>query len=309
MSCCPTRPAHGNAAPPPAAPTPGAAAARAEGAVPLPGGRARIGTSDPALPMDGEGPSRTVRLKPFSIERCAVTTRRFAAFVQETGHVTDAERFGWSYVFHLFLADPGRHPALPGAEWWRAVDGADWRAPEGPYSDISDRGDHPVTHVSHRDAAAFAAWAGGRLPTEAEWEYAAQGGLTGARFPWGEAEPDDTDHLPCNIWQGRFPAENSAADGYAGTAPAESFQPNGYGLFNMVGNTWEWTADRFRIRSLRKEARSQARSLGQEERYVIKGGSYLCHRSYCYRYRIAARSSNTPDSTTGHAGFRMAYSL
>lgn len=310
MSCCPTRPTGGpTQTPAPPAGAVGPAFAHAENVVHLPGGKARIGTSDTILPMDGEKPPRTVRLKPFAIERCAVTVDRFAAFIDETGYETDAERFGWSYVFHLFLDDPNRHAPLPGVEWWRAVDGADWRAPEGPGSDVSERGDHPVTHISHHDANAFAAWAGGRLPTEAEWEHAAQGGRTGARFPWGDAEPDDTDHLPCNIWQGRFPTKNTAADGYSGTAPAESFAPNGFGLFNMIGNTWEWTADRFRIRSLRKDARTHAHTLGPEERYVIKGGSYLCHRSYCYRYRIAARSSNTPDSTTGHAGFRLAYSL
>jgi formylglycine-generating enzyme required for sulfatase activity len=249
-----------------------------------------------------------LRVKPFAIERCAVTVDRFAAFVADTGHVSDAEHFGWSYVFHLFLDSTDGCPPLPGAEWWRAVKGATWQAPEGPGSDVANRGDHPVTHVSYRDATAFADWAGGRLPTEPEWEHAAQGGRTGARYPWGDKEPDDTDHHPCNIWQGRFPQENTGADGHVGTAPAESFAPNGYGLFNMVGNTWEWTSDRFRIRSLRKDARHQANTLGKEVRYVVKGGSYLCHRSYCYRYRIAARSSNTPDSTTGHTGFRLAYS-
>ena len=280
---------------------------RSEGVVQLPGGRARIGTSDTILPMDGEKPPRMQRVGPFAIEQCAVTAKRFAAFVADTGYVTDAEVYGWSYVFHLFLQHPERHLPLHGVEWWRNVGGAMWNAPEGPGSDLTDRLDHPVTHVSHRDALAFAAWAGGRLPTEAEWEYAAQGGLTGARYPWGDKDPDDTKHMPCNIWQGDFPDENTGADGYVATAPAKSYAPNGYGLFNMVGNTWEWTEDRFRIRSLHKAAREHAKMLGNELRYVVKGGSYLCHQSYCYRYRIAARSSNTPDSTTGHTGFRLVY--
>jgi len=308
MSCCPSRPHSGRTDKGPAPPARAAAREdRSVDAVQLPGGRAQVGTSDKILPMDGERPPRWVRLKPFAIERCAVTVDRFAAFLAETGHVTDAERFGWSYVFHLFLDDPARHAPLPGAEWWRAVEGAAWNAPEGPGSDVLERKEHPVTHVSHNDARAFAQWAGGRLPTEAEWEYAAQGGLTGARYPWGDREPDDSGFFPCNIWQGRFPELNAGADGHIGTAPAESFAPNGFGLYNMVGNAWEWTNDLFRIRSLRKDARNQAHAFDAELSYVVKGGSYLCHRSYCYRYRIAARSSNTPDSTTGHTGFRMAY--
>ena len=236
-----------------------------------------------------------------------MTNDRFAAFVAATRYVTEAERFGWSFVFHLFLSDPARHAPLPGAEWWRKVDGATWRAPEGPGSDIGDRGDHPVTHVSWNDAQAFATWAGGRLPTEAEWERAAQGGLENPRYPWGDRHPEETGFTPCNIWQGAFPLRNTGADGYRGTAPARSYAPNGYGLYNMAGNVWEWTADRFRIKSMSRDAQAHKAALGNELRYLTKGGSYLCHDSYCFRYRIAARSSNTPDSSTGHTGFRLVY--
>ena len=162
-------------------------------------------------------------------------------------------------------------------------------------------------HVSWSDAAAFAAWAGGRLPTEAEWEHAAKGGDDGARFPWGAEEPTDTVAGLCNIWQGDFPHRNSVADGFAGTAPADAFRPNGFGLFNMCGNVWEWCADPFRVRSLSGAAKARNRAATAERERVMKGGSYLCHRSYCYRYRIAARSGRSPDTSAGHTGFRVAY--
>lgn len=310
MTCCPSR--FGPSAPARSAKeglARDATDAVPDDAVRLPGGRTTVGTNDSILPRDGEKPARVVRVRPFAIDRAAVTVARFRDFVAATGYQTEAERYGWSFVFHGFLRDPDRHAPLPRADWWRAVDGATWAHPEGPHSNTDGREDHPVTHVSHTDALAFAAWAGGRLPTEAEWEHAAQGGLNGAKFPWGDVEPDDTDHLPCNIWQGRFPISNTGADGYLGTAPARSYAPNGYGLFNMVGNAWEWTSDPFRIRSLSKAAKAVRAAVAGETRFVVKGGSYLCHRSYCYRYRIAARSSNTPDSTTGHTGFRLAYSV
>nr|BAH89546.1 hypothetical protein [uncultured bacterium] len=246
-------------------------------------------------------------LKPFSIDATAVTIGRFERFVRDTGYVTEAERFGWSYVFFALMNDPDSFSALPGLEWWRKVDGATWRTPEGPESDIDGRAEYPVTHVSWNDATAFASWAGGRLPTEAEWEFAAAGGLQGARFPWGNDEPDDASFQPCNIWQGSFPDRNTVADGYLGTAPVESFAPNGFGLYNMVGNTWEWTVDRFRIKSVSKAAERLNTLARKSGARVIKGGSYLCHKSYCYRYRIAARTSSTPDSTTGHMGFRLCY--
>lgn len=275
--------------------------------VALEGGRFLMGTNDRILPQDGEHPARPVTVRPFAMDASAVTVARFARFVAETGHVTEAEGFGWSYVFAALLEAPEAHRALPGLAWWRGVDGAWWKHPEGPASSVEGRADHPVTHVSWNDAVAFASWAGGRLPTEAEWEYAASGGISGARFPWGDQEPDDTSFQPCNIWQGQFPDHNTQADGFPGTAPAASFAPNRFGLYNMVGNTWEWTADVFRVRSVAKAARqANAAARGAGTR-VIKGGSYLCHRSYCYRYRIAARSGSPPDSSTGHMGFRLCY--
>lgn len=273
----------------------------------IPGGRAEVGSDRPLLPQDGEGPRRFVQLKPFRLGETAVTNAEFAGFIAATGHVTDAERFGWSYVFHLFVPEGREMGSASGSSWWRGVEGARWDQPEGPGSDLSGRDDHPAIHISWNDANAFAQWAGGRLPTEAEWEHAARGGLAGTTYPWGDTEPDDDTNLPCNIWQGDFPRNNTAADGFVGTAPVRSFAANGYGLFNMSGNCWEWTADPFRIRSLKREAKVRnERAAAQAER-VLKGGSYLCHQSYCHRYRIAARIGNTPDTTTGHAGFRMAF--
>ena len=301
MSCCPSRDAGGA---PPEAPAPDGAV-RVEGLVPLRGGRFEMGTRDAFFPEDGEGPPRRVRVKPFAISPTAVSNAEFARFVDETGYVTDAEQFGWTYVFMGLLDDADAHAPLPGLEWWRKVDGAAWHRPQGAGSTWEDVGDHPVVHVSHRDASAYAAWAGGRLPTEAEWEFAALGGLEHARFPWGDEEPDDAGFQPCNIWQGQFPQHDTGADGYRGTAPVRSFEPNGYGLFNMCGNTWEWTADRYRVRSLKRAAQAARAASRAMRSYTVKGGSFLCHKSYCYRYRIAARSFNTPDSTTSHTGFRV----
>ncbi|MGK7871051.1 formylglycine-generating enzyme family protein [Falsiroseomonas sp. E2-1-a20] len=272
----------------------------------IPAGVVTLGTDTPFFREDGEGPGRRVTIRAFRIDAHAVTNRRFAAFVAATGFRTEAERFGWSYVFLDFLPAGLTSESPPGTPWWRRVDGAYRAAPEGPGSSVFDRQDHPVTHIAWNDAAAFAAWAGGRLPNEAEWEYAAKGGDDGARFSWGEAEPDDANAL-CNIWQGRFPASNTAADGFIGTAPVDAFRPNGFGLFNACGNVWEWCADPFRVRSLASAAKQRNKAAAAERERVMKGGSYLCHRSYCYRYRIAARAGRSPDTSAGHTGFRVAY--
>jgi formylglycine-generating enzyme required for sulfatase activity len=303
MSCCPSSGARAAALASAPAPAPGRDVASI---LPIPGGAAMLGTDAPVFPQDGEGPARAVTLKPFRIDAHAVTNRRFAAFVAATGHVTEAERFGWSYVFWMFVPEGVAAPSPEGTPWWGQVQGACWRAPEGPGSTIADRQDHPAVHIAWNDAAAFAAWAGGRLPTEAEWEHAARGGDARARFPWGQAEPDESNAL-CNIWQGDFPRRNSAADGFVGTAPVDAYAPNRYGLFNACGNSWEWCADAFRVRSLAAAARRRNAAATAERERVMKGGSYLCHRSYCYRYRIAARSGRSPDTSAGHLGFRLAY--
>nr|WP_199435383.1 formylglycine-generating enzyme family protein [Qaidamihabitans albus] len=257
----------------------------------LPGGTFRMGADDPAgFPDDAEGPVREVRMDTLAIDPYCVTNERFAEFVEATGYRTDAERFGWSYVFAKFVPAELRRssPRPEQTPWWCGVAGAFWRRPEGTRSDLDGRWDHPVVHVSWHDAVAFCAWAGRRLPTEAEWEYAARGGLDQARYPWGDELKPDGAHR-CNIWQGRFPVRDTAEDGYSGTAPVDAFEPNGYGLYNTSGNVWEWCADWF-------DAREGALSM--------RGGSYLCHASYCNRYRVAARTANTPDSSSGNLGFR-----
>ncbi len=271
------------------------------------GGRSHTGTKAPELPQDGEGIVREHRLRPFSAEVVPVTNARFAAFVMETGYQTVAERFGWGMVFRGLLTDPLLAPSGAAPSWWSAIEGACWYAPEGPDSDLSARSAHPVTHIAWEDAVAFSKWAGGRLPTEAEWEHAARGALADPRFPWGDREPDDVQFLPCNIFQGKFPEENTAADGWVGTSPVGSFDPNGAGLYDMAGNVWEWTSEPFRIRSAARGAIARNAAAKRENQKLMKGGSFLCHISYCYRYRIAARLAVSADSGGCNAGFRVFY--
>ena len=258
----------------------------------LPGGTFWMGSDEHRYPDDGESPSRPVSVDGFRIAACTVSNDDFARFTAATGYLTTAEREGWSFVFGGLLPDdfpPTR--AVAQAPWWRQVQGAGWRHPEGPASDLVGRSDHPVVHVSWIDARAYCLWAGGRLPSEAEWEYAARGGLERRRFPWGDDLTPDGEHR-MNVFQGRFPESDTGEDGFAGTAPVHAFARNGYGLHNATGNVWEWTADRF--------------GPGRPGQRVTRGGSYLCHESYCWRYRCAARSANTPDSSAGNIGFRLA---
>jgi formylglycine-generating enzyme required for sulfatase activity len=284
------------------------AARYGQGMVRLPGGTFRLGSADRDVnPGDGEGPVRRVTVAAFSIAATPVTNAEFSRFVDETGYRTGAERFGWSFVFAGFL--PARlrkgaeRPAA--APWWCRVEGASWFAPEGPGSDARGRADHPVVHVDHGDALAYCAWARVRLPTEAEWEYAARGGLDQARFPWGDELLPDGEHR-CNIWQGRFPVKNSADDGFVGTCPVRAFPPNGFGLYGSSGNVWEWCADRWRTDH---QTASMGDPADEGSVRVMRGGSYLCHDSYCNRYRVAARTRNDPDSSSGNVGFRCASDL
>jgi sulfatase modifying factor 1 len=276
------------------------------GMVALPGGEFVMGSDDRfAYPDDGEAPQE-FELSAFMIDACAVSNEAFAEFAAATGYVTEAERFGWSFVFGGLLPDdfpPTR--AVAAAPWWRQVYRADWGHPEGPQSDVGQRADHPVLHVSFNDALSYCAWAGKRLPTEAEWEFAARGGMARAAFPWGnELEPGGEHRM--NVWQGSFPDHNSVDDGYVGTCPVEAFSPNGYGLYNVTGNVWEWTADWFDAEFRERDRRLDPAGPPTGTSRVQKGGSYLCHASYCRRYRVAARQGNEPTSSTGNLGFRCA---
>lgn len=262
----------------------------------VPGGTFRMG-SERFYPE--EAPVHDVEVGGLWIDRHPVTTGDFARFVRATGHTTVAEQAPSAEDFPL--ADPDQ--LVPGSlvfsrpdgpvplddfrRWWAYVPGADWRHPEGPGSDLNGRARHPVTHVAHPDAAAYAEWAGKDLPTEAEWEYAARGGLDGAVFAWGDDERPGG-RLMANHWQGTFPHHNTGAKGFRGTSPVGSFPPNGYGLYDVTGNVWEWTGTPFSAPADR----------------VIKGGSHLCAPNYCLRYRPSARQRETTDTSTSHLGFR-----
>jgi len=285
----------------------------------IPGGTSLVGTDAPELWRDGEGPKRVVSLSPFYIDRYEVPVSDFARFVEETGFVTESERFGWSFVFHSAIPKATIEKidqAVLGAEWWLPVNGSYWREPEGPGTDVflTNRSNHPVNQVSWNDAVAFCKWRGGRLPTEAEWEKAARGpNPDGAKdawvFPWGnKLVPEGKTHR-CNVFQGKFPSRNDAKDGYHHTSPVDAFGPqNEYGLYNMVGNVWEWVEDWHSIdHDLTDVINPKGPSEGRDK--VKKGGSFLCHKSYCYRYRIVARFPSTPDSATLNIGFRCARSV
>jgi formylglycine-generating enzyme required for sulfatase activity len=278
--------------------------------VTVPAGRYGMGDeSDWSYPGDGEGPDHEVVLPAFQIDQYAVSNQRFAEFVDDTGWQTDAERFGWSFVFGGLLPDdfpPTR--GVSGTPWWRQVMESDWRHPEGPHSDIADRLDHPVVHVSWNDAQAYCTWSGTRLPSEAEWEAAARGAMDRQPFPWGdELEPGGQHRM--NVFQGDFPGGNSGADGFVGTAPVDAFPPNGYGLHNTTGNVWEWCADWLDVNYYAVSPIESPTGPPAGSSRVQRGGSYLCHASYCRRYRVSARFGSEPETSTGNVGFRVAADL
>ena len=243
----------------------------------------------------------------FGIACHAVSNMQFGDFVRATGYTTDAERYGWSFVFQNFLSDDVKRAIGSRAAdtpWWLPVPHAYWAQPEGPPSTILDRLDHPTVHISWNDARAYCRWSRTRLPTEAEWEFAARGGMEEAKYPWGDDLTAAGNHR-CNIWQGSFPDHDSAEDGYAGTAPVHAFEPNGYGLHNMAGNVWEWCEDFFSPAYHRVTAPVNPLQREPAAHRSLRGGSFLCHESYCNRYRVAARSSNAPDSSSSNIGFRV----
>jgi sulfatase modifying factor 1 len=276
--------------------------------VQLEGGAFEMGDAlNEGYPADGERPVHTVELSAFAIAPTTVTNAQFAAFVAATGYRTDAERFGSSAVFHMAVRAPSREivGGIPGAEWWIEVLGADWAHPAGRNSNWQEFADHPVVHVSWFDAERYCDWASVRLPTEAEWEFAARGGHPGRRFPWGD-RLTPAGEFRANTWNGTFPTHNTLADGFLTTAPVRTFPPNDFGLYQTSGNVWEWCSDWFSETYYSLSPRSGPAGPSAGTQRVSRGGSYLCHGSYCSRYRLAARYSNTPDSSSGNVGFRVA---
>jgi formylglycine-generating enzyme required for sulfatase activity len=295
----------------------------------IPGGVFQMG-SDDFYPE--ERPTHLVEVSAFWMDEHTVTNAEFRRFVEATGYVTVAERLPDPEVYPqvdpavlvagslVFRRPPHRVSLQDPRAWWVYVPGASWRHPEGPASTIEDREDHPVVHVAYEDAKAYADWAGKSLPTEAEWEFAARGGLDSAKYVWGnEFAPNG--QLMANTWQGEFPWQNLKSDGYEGTSPIGAFPANGYGLFDMAGNVWEWTSDFFRPRHTgdtvkscctprnpRVEVYDQGKIAHGPDahipRRVVKGGSHLCAPSYCLRYRPAARQGEAVDTSTSHIGFR-----
>jgi sulfatase modifying factor 1 len=309
------------------------------GMVWIPGGEFTMGSDDPDAWVT-EKPAHRVRVSGFFIDETETTNAQFRKFVEATYYVTTAEKPP-SLEEIMEQSPPGTKPPakedlVPGSvvfrppdgpvnlkdfrQWHQWTPGASWRHPEGPGSDLEGRDEHPVVHVSWYDAAAYAKWAGKRLPTEAEWERAARGGLDGKNYVWGDERPTDQ-IIHANIWQGKFPHENLAKDGYPRTAPVKSFKPNGYGLYDMAGNVWEWCSDWYRPDEYRirvGQGRKIVNPQGPEKSFdpaqpqsplrAQKGGSFLCHDSYCARYRPSARHGNTPDTGMSHVGFRCAIS-
>ena len=312
----------------------------------IPAGSAVLGTDKPGLPFDGEAPAFSWSLAAdIWLDETEVTIARFAAFVAASGYVSEAHTFGWSFVHELAVPPAVRDRielAAKGTEWWLPVPNATWERPEGGELALeAGRGAEPAAHVSVRDAAAFCAFVGGRLPTEEEWEFAARGGKTDRRFPWGEALLTGPAHdvHRANVWQGTFPYNNTAEDGFRWASPVGAFPPqNAWGLRDMIGNVWEWTATPWCgeptldasaraaaataglpwAASSRASAPPDCSTLTPAERaaqvaapgeidYVKKGGSFMCHASYCYRYRSAARHKNTANSAAYNLGFRCAY--
>ena len=293
-----------------------------DGMIQVEAGKYSIGFEGPeAWESDGEGPVREITLDNYWLDQTAVSNAQFAEFIDDTGYVTQSETFGWAHVFIGQLSNSKQRKlresnTVRGLQWWYAIEGAYWRKPEGPGSTIKKRMDHPVVSISWNDATAYASWAGKRLPTEAEWERAARGGLERKPFAWGDVfAPQGEDVWMANIWQGLWPYENTSEDGFAYTAPVKSFPPNAYGLYDMAGNVWEIVADRYhpkaysqRIDGAINPTGPNAYSLSQLRQrlptYVTRGGSFLCSDGWCSGYQPGSRQALENDSPAHHTGFR-----
>lgn len=297
------------------------------------GGTFRMGADNDQARPD-EYPKHQVKVSDFWMDETEVTNAAFARFVAATGYVTTAEQKpDWQEIQQqlppgtpkpdesllvpaslVFRAPAGQTDLRNFASWWTWQEGANWKQPQGPGSSIEGKENHPVVHISWHDAQAYARWAGKRLPTEAEWEWAARGGKQDYIYPWGN-EGIESGRTRANTWNGRFPTENTAQDGYDRTAPVRSYAPNGYGLYDMAGNVWEWCADKYHSQQYRTSGGTSVnptgpnRSFDPDEPYatskrVMRGGSFLCHDSYCSGFRVAARMKSTEDSSLEHLGFR-----
>jgi sulfatase modifying factor 1 len=287
--------------------------ARREDMVMIPGGTFLMGSN--AFYRE-ERPVRSETVAPFWIDRCPVTNAEFSRFVAATGYVTFSERVPTREMYPdaapeflvpgslVFIKPPRPVSLRDHRAWWAYVPGANWRHPNGPNSSIAHKDNYPVVHVTHEDAQAYAAWAGKQLPDEAQWEFAARGGLEGAAYPWGDAANPEGRYM-ANTWQGRFPFENLAEDGFEGTSPVEAFPPNGFGLHDMAGNVWEWTSSLYSPQGGADKSCCHRDDVDQQgQLYVVKGGSHLCAPNYCLRFRPSARQGETRDSSTCHIGFR-----
>lgn len=266
-----------------------------------------MGTDDQVFPADGEGPARKVTLDDFYIDVHEVSNNEFGLFVADTNYETEAETFGNSFVPEYFLSEKVKSEitqAVQASPWWLPVDGADWRHPEGRGSDISSRGDHPVVHVSWNDADKYCRWAGKRLPTEAEHEMTCRAGKENRLFPWGNKWFPEY----ANIWTGTFPDVNTGEDGWEGTSPVTAYDKSKFGTKNVLGNVWEWVADWWEVKHSPLHINNPKGPESGTDK-VKKGGSFMCHKSYCYRYRCAARSQNSPDSSAHNLGFRCAATI
>jgi formylglycine-generating enzyme required for sulfatase activity len=310
-----------------------------EGMVRIPAGKFMMGGKSVQAQPD-ELPRRAIEVSSFLMDQTEVTNRQFAEFVEATGYITTAEQpIIWEEIQAqlppgtpkppdsllqagslVFKATTGPVDLRDLSQWWEWTIGANWQHPEGPDSNLENRMEHPVVHISLDDALAYAQWAGKRLPTEAEWEWASMGGLDDPKYPWGNLSISEAANL-ANFWQGIFPYKNELADGFDKTAPVKSFPSNGYGLFDMAGNVWEWCSDKYRhdTYALEKSPSEIINPLGPDtsfdpaepmaEKFVIRGGSYLCSESYCSGYRVSRRMRSTRDSGFGHTGFRCVKDL
>lgn len=305
-----------------------------DGMVLIPSGAFTMGGKSDQADAD-EFPRRDISVSAFLMDETEVTNTQFEAFVEDTGYVTIAERdIDWEEMKKdlpsgtrkpadsllragslVFTPTDGPVDMSDYSQWWRWVTGADWRHPEGPTSTIENRMDHPVVHIAWEDAKAYAEWSGKRLPTEAEWEWAAMGGLSDSKYPWGNTSVEES-YDKANFWQGFFPYENLEKDGFYSTSPVKSFPANGYGLYDMAGNVWEWCSDKYRFDAYRisKQEKLLSNPSGPAESYdpaepyvekfVLRGGSFLCNDSYCSGYRVARRMKSSKDSGHNHNGFR-----